>query len=140
MKYMNITQYANPDLGKLLLRVALALVFIAHGLDKIEGFGVSPGVVEWFGTLAFPVSLAPAFFTYLVTAVELMGGLALLLGIYAEIAALFLAVDMLFAIYLVKLPGAFMGGYEFELTLLLVALAVFFLGAGKYTVQKYLPR
>jgi len=116
----------NPDLGLLLLRVGLAVVFIAHGWLKVSDIST---FVSNFGNLGIP-----AFLTYMVAYVEFLGGIALLSGVFARSAALLLAVDMFFAILLLKFKFGFVGGYEFELLLLLGVLAIFFAGPGKYSL------
>jgi len=62
-----IQSYVNVDLGLLLIRIALAIVFIAHGWQKLQN---SSGVVGFFGSLGF----APIF-AYLVIIIELLGGI-----------------------------------------------------------------
>ncbi len=121
----------NPDCGLFLIRIGLALVFIFHGWGKWQDIG---GTVGFFGSLG----LAAAF-AYLVAAVELLGGIAMLLGLWTEVAGVLLAVVMLVAIYLVTFNGGFTG-YEFNLMLLLAALGVAMTGPGAYTVRKWMNR
>lgn len=112
----------------LLIRLALAAVFIAHGWSKIQDMA---GTIGGFGTFG----LAP-FWAYLVAWVELLGGIAMLLGIFTKWAGWLLAIVMAAAIYFVKGSAGFLGGYEYELVLLLVALGVSFAGPGAYTINK----
>jgi len=121
-------KFKNPDLGLLLLRVGLAAVFIAHGWIKVTNLSMFVGN---FGNLGIP-----AFLTFIVAYVELLGGIALLLGVFAQLAGLLLAVDMFFALLLIRFKTGFVGGYEFELLLLLSALAIFFAGPGKYSLWR----
>jgi uncharacterized membrane protein YphA (DoxX/SURF4 family) len=123
--------YASSDTALLLVRVGLALVFIAHGWAK---FGDMEGTVAFFASIGLA-----SFFAYAVAAIELVGGIAMLLGVYTGIAGILLAVTMLGAIGLVKFNGGFFGGYEFDLMLFLAAIAVALGGAGKYTA-KYLVK
>src|SRR5215211_8619069 len=111
--------------GLTVLRIVVGMVFLVHGLQKllVMGFG---GVAGFFGSLGVP---APGLFAVIVTLVEVLGGLALILGLLTRLAAILLAVDMLVAILAVHLPNGFFvnnGGYEFPLVLLAscVALAV----------------
>lgn len=122
-----IIKRTNVDVGLLLLRVALAATFIAHGWAKFQNLE---------GTTAFFAGLGlAAFFVYLVAVVELLGGLALLLGLFTDVAGIALAINMAFAIILVKLSAGFLGGFEFELVLLLAALGIAFAGPGKYAIR-----
>lgn len=118
--------HANPDLGLLLIRFALALVFIVHGLAK---FQMMTDTIAFFGTLG----LVP-FMAYFVAAVELFGGIMLLLGMFTPWTAVVLGITMFFAIILVKLNKPFLGGYEYDLTLMLTSFGVSLLGTGKYSV------
>ena len=123
----NFEKMTNQDLGLLLVRIALALVFIIHGYGKLTGLA---GVETFFGNLGIP-----AFFVYVVTFVEFFGGFAMLLGIFTRIFGFLLAINMFFAIYLVKFSQGFSGGYELELTLLLASLAIALAGPGKYSIM-----
>lgn len=114
----------NPNLGLLLIRIALGSVFIAHGWAK---FGDLNSTVIFFVSLG----LAPIV-AYLVTAIELIGGVLMVFGVSTRIVGLAFVAVMIGAISTVKIDRGFMGGYEFELTLLLVSLAMAFLGGGKF--------
>ena len=65
-----------------LLRVALGLLFLAHAGLKIFVF-TPAGTAQFFGSLGLPPALA-----YLIIAIEVIGGIALILGVYSRIAAL----------------------------------------------------
>lgn len=121
----------NHDLGMLLLRLAVGVVFVAHGWAKFSDMATTVG---FFGQLGIP-----SVFAYLVAAVELLGGLALVVGLYTDLAALLLAIIMVVAIVYVKmatLKVGLAGGYEFDLVLLASNLAIMFAGPGKYTTLK----
>lgn len=62
----------NPDLGLLLLRLAVGIIFFVHGWAK---FAEMANTIAFFGNLGLPSAVA-----YLVAAVELIGGLALIIG------------------------------------------------------------
>ena len=66
---------------------------------------------------------------------ELLGGTMLILGILVEFFGLVLAIDMLFAIILVKFSQGF-SGYRFELVLLLTLLGLALTGPGKLAFSK----
>ena len=113
--------------GLFLLRAVVGLVFIFHGLDKLQNMS---GVIGFFGSLG----LAP-FFAYLVAWVEFLGGIALLLGVFSRYAAYALSIIMVVAIFLVKLKAGFLGGYELDLVLLVSLLATAWSGSGKYSLS-----
>lgn len=64
-------------------RALLALVFILAGFDKLHGYAATAGYMQQFGV---PASLLPA-----TIALEILGGLAVLAGFYARVAAIPLA-------------------------------------------------
>lgn len=124
-------RFHNPDVAKLLLRIALGIVFIVAGWMKISNMEF---VVTMFGTMGLP-----AFVAYVVSYGELISGIALLLGVFAMYAASFVAIIMLAATLMVHWPNGFSlanGGYEYTFVLLFIALAVITLGSGRYALVK----
>lgn len=119
--------------GPMPLRLAVGVVFLVHGAQKLFVFGLG-GTAGFLGSIGVP---APAVAAVVVTAVELLGGLALVLGAFTRVAALLLAVDMLMALLLVHLRAGFFApkGYEFVLTLLGASLTLFITGAGAASVD-----
>jgi putative oxidoreductase len=76
-----------------------------------------------------------------IATLELVGGVALILGVLTRVFAALLAVNMLGALFLVHAPAgiyAATGGYELVLILAAAALAVALVGAGKVSVDKVL--
>ena len=123
--------------GLTVLRVVVGIVFLVHGGQKLflMGFG---GVAGFLGSLGVP---APGLFAVIVTLVELLGGLALILGLFTRVVAVLLAVDMLVATLTVHLPNGFFvsaGGYEFTLVLLAASVALAVAGPGEAALDKAL--
>lgn len=110
-----------------LIRLGPAIVFLTHGYLKLLG-GEHDRTVALFLTVNLPLPEGLAWF---VGAIELLGGLALLTGIFIRPFAALLAVEMAVAIYKVRLPQGFVGAWEFELTLLLVCLGLALAGPGR---------
>lgn len=118
----------HPNFGILLIRIILGIVFIAHGWAKFQNME---------GTIGFFVSIGlSALVAYVISIIELVGGIMMLLGIFTRYVALLFAGTMVGAIITVKGQLGFFGGYEYELTLLVVSLAMVFLGGGKFKVWK----
>lgn len=123
----------NTAYAALLLRVTLGLLFLAHGGLKLFVF-TPAGTVRFFASLGLPGVVA-----YAVIALELLGGLALIGGVWVRWVALLLAVDMLGAIVLVHAANGFWftakgGGWEYP-ALWTVALVVqSLIGAGAYAL------
>ncbi len=124
--------------GLTMLRVVVGIVFFVHGLQKlfVMGFGGVAGMMEG---LTVP---APGLFAVVLTLVELLGGLALILGLFTRVAVIPLAVDMLVATLTVHLPNGFFtvpnGGYEFTLVLLAASVALAIAGPGEAALDRFL--
>jgi putative oxidoreductase len=119
--------------GLLALRLVVGLVFVVHGSQKLFGFGLA-GTAGFLASLGIPL---PTIAAVGVIAVELLGGLALLLGAGTRIAAGLLAADMLVAMLTVHLRRGFFvpDGVEFVLTLFGACLALAGLGAGPWSLD-----
>jgi putative oxidoreductase len=124
------------EYGLLLLRLVVGLVFAAHGSQKLFGWfggGGPAGTAAFFSSLGYR---APGVLAIVVGLSELGCGLLLALGLLTPFAALGLVVVMLNAIATVVWPKGFLGGYEFELTLMTVALAVTATGPGRISLDR----
>lgn len=122
---------AYGEWSVLALRVVTGLVFVMHGWQKL-GMGV-PGVTGFLANLGFPM---PEVFAVILIAGELLGGLALILGVWTRFAALVLSVIAVVALVTVHLANGFFvsnGGYEFVLLLLVASITFFTWGGGKYS-------
>ena len=131
-------RHTRIDLGLLALRLALGVVFVMHGGQKL--FELGPGGVAGFlGSIGVPF---PAVNAWLVIAAELGGGLALLAGALTRLAGLATAFTMVVAITTVHLANGFFlpAGYEFALTLMLASVALVLTGPGAFSVDAILTR
>lgn len=123
----------NDDLGKLVLRLTLAVLLLFHGVAKLIG-GVGPiaGMLSSAGM--------PSQFAYLVLVGEVLAPALIAFGIWTRLAALVVMGNMIVAVVLAH-SGQLMsisktGGWALELQgfFLFVALAIALLGAGSYSV------
>lgn len=119
--------------GMLPLRIAVGLVFLMHGGQKLFVFGAA-GTADIMDKLGIPLPFAAAI---VVITVELLGGLAILLGGFTRIAGALLAFEMVIAILVARLHGGFFApyGYEFELTLLMASLTFALCGPGGTSLE-----
>jgi putative oxidoreductase len=122
------------DLGPLVLRLGLAIVFFAHGLPKIKGV---PGVAGFFKQLNIPM---PGLMAWVVAILETFGAVLLALGLGTRVLALLFAFTMLVAIYKAKIgmmKSGFTGqnGWELEFVIMVGALGLLFTGAGAYSLD-----
>jgi len=124
--------------GLTVLRVVVGIVFLKHGWMKLFTYGM-PGVTGMLTMLHIPL---PAVAAIVLTWVELLGGLALILGAGTRVASALLAFDMLVAIFKVHLKNGFFlpTGYEFALTLLAATICLMLAGAGAPSVDKILEK
>src|SRR5688572_199751 len=138
---MSLLGPANPRqlrLGIALVRIVTGLIFAAHGYQKFFIFGLD-GATGAFGQMGIP---APSITAPLVASVELAGGIALILGLLTRLAALGLAINMLGAIFFVRLKGGFFmpNGAEYEIALFVACLALVVAGAGALSADEAIAR
>jgi putative oxidoreductase len=116
--------------GALILRLALAAVFIVHGYPKL--FGRTTETAVFFES----VGIRPGkFWTILVGIAEFFGGILLIAGLGVQVVALLLAVDMFVAIWKVKFKMGFVNGWGFDFVLLAILLSLLVLGPGAYSID-----
>lgn len=133
-----------PSWSHLVVRLALGVVFVAHGAQKVLG---------WFGghglratIKAFKGMGVPAPAAALAAFIEFLGGLALLVGFLARPAAVGIIVVMLVAVAKVHARHGFFinfagtpgkgHGYEFNFVLIAMALSILIGGAGVLSIDR----
>ncbi len=129
----------TQDLGLLVLRVALGVVFIAHGLQKAFGWWGGPGLEGFRETLIEAGYQNANLLTYLAAGAQIASGVLLVLGLFTPLAA---AVALAFLVNSVLVTftaqradgGLFVFGSAVEYLLLLtaVAAAIVLAGPGRY--------
>ena len=136
--------------GPTVLRLAVGVVFAAHGAQKLFGLwggGGPTGTAAFFAQLgltpAFPLAIVVGF-------VELGGGLVLIAGAFTLITAAVLTVDMLVAVWTVHLANGFFlnwtmapgqgHGYEFNLALIAALVSLMLTGPGALSFDRYRAR
>lgn len=128
------TNQARVETGALLLRVGLGVMFIAHALLKYYVFTL-PGTAQYFESLGLPAALG-----YVTFASELVGGVLLVLGVYARYVALALVPILLGATWAHVGNGwvfsAPNGGWEYPAFLTLAAIVQYFVGDGAFALQR----
>jgi putative oxidoreductase len=123
------------EYGLLLLRLVVGLLFVGHGAQKLFGWfggGGPQGTAAFFSSLGYR---APALMAIVAGLSEFGGGLLLATGLLTPLASFLLATVMLNAIATVVWPKGFFGGYEFELTLATVAIALAATGPGEISLD-----
>lgn len=125
--------HAGDDAGKLLLRVALGVLILLHGIAKVVG---GPTFVL---SLMDQIGM-PAMFGYLVYVGEVLAPLLVIVGIWTRLAAIVIAINMVVAVALVHgkelLSLGKTGGWALELQgmFFIAAVVVALQGAGRYSI------
>ena len=123
----------HPDGGRLVLRLTLGVLLLFHGVSKLIG-GID-GITGGLSKAGVPGALG-----YLVYIGEVVAPILLIVGIFSRIGAILVVINMIVALLLVHSSQLFTlsktGGYGLELQAfyLLTAVAVFLLGAGRYSL------
>jgi putative oxidoreductase len=76
-----MTQEKMTDLGLLIFRVSLGVVFIAHGYLKVFTFGIPHAMVVFEAHTVLHVNMIPGWFAIPAAIIEWVGGIALILGV-----------------------------------------------------------
>ena len=129
-------QFHNGEMGKLLLRLTVAILMLFHGIAKIT----HPGSVDFIGSLLSSNGLSSAI-AYGVYVGEVVAPLMIIVGFHARIGGLIIVANMIFAVVLAHSGDIFSltkhGGWALELQAfyLLGGLAVVLLGSGKFAIK-----
>ena len=116
--------WCNTDSGLLVLRIGVGAIFVFSGWMKVSNLSQTVGM---FASMGFGVMWA-----YLVSILELVGGIAVLLGAYTRAFSTILAVIMIVAIYVVHSePSMIMTPISVFFSCVTLALA----SGGKYSVM-----
>jgi putative oxidoreductase len=116
------------------LRVLVGFIFAAHGWQKFSQFTIA-GTQASFAQMGVPAAELAA---PIVATLELVGGIALILGVLTRVFAALLALDMLGALVLVHASAGIFaadGGYELVLVLAAAALAIAFFGPARLSAD-----
>jgi putative oxidoreductase len=109
------------------LRLAMGVILSVAGYMKLVGIA---GTIAYFTKLGFPVPVITAWF---ITLLELIGGIALILGLFVRYFGLLYTVEFIVAAFWVKLPTQGYAASRLDLMILAGAAALYFLGAGRWS-------
>jgi putative oxidoreductase len=122
------------------VRLALGIIFIAHGAQKVFGVWGGKGLAD-FSSGDAPLGLRPAWLWLGAAAIsELVGGAMVLVGLLTRLGALSIAFVMLVAMFGVHWGAFFMNnrGIEYTVALLGMSLALLIAGGGQASIDQML--
>ena len=122
-----MNKFHCKNTGLLIIRLAVAAIMIYAGLGKLMHVEQTAGFFAQIG-------LASAW-VYIVGILEVVAGVAFLIGAYTQVAGLIIAIIMLVAIILVKGKMGF-AAMEVDLMILASSLGIVFTGPGKFSLCK----
>ncbi|MBI2591349.1 MAG: DoxX family protein [Candidatus Brennerbacteria bacterium] len=126
--FEQLTQY--NDIGLLILRLAVAAIFIYHAMPKLKN---AKGMAQMVGM--------PAGMVFMLGIIEIVAPFGLIVGFYTRLAALLLAMVMVGAIYFktakwhVPFGAMDKTGWEFDLILLAASILLLINGGGAIGIQ-----
>jgi putative oxidoreductase len=116
--------FYTPAFGLLLIRIAAGVIFLTHGWMKVQN--ISQAVMFLGG-----MGIAPLL-VYFIAWLEVIGGLALILGIATRLFGFLFGIEMLIATLLI----GFGRGIGLEFVLMLVSFGIALAGSGKYSIYR----
>jgi putative oxidoreductase len=135
------------SIALVLLRSILGVVFFMHGAQKVLGWFGGYGLKATVGYFKTALHI-PSPLGYAAAIAEFFGSIALLLGVFTQAAALGILLTMVVATFTVHAPAGFFlnttndpkrgSGYEYTLTLAVIALVLVLLGGGIYSLDAIL--
>ena len=131
---LSVPATRSKPLAPLVLRLALAAMWLSHALLKLLVFTL-PGTATFFQAHGIPGGLV-----YIVVPLEILGGLALLFGLYARQVALAL-IPILLGALAVHLPNGWVftangGGWEYPMFLIVASLVLWLSGDGAFALRR----
>lgn len=127
------------DWAPTILRLGLGIPFVFHGYPKLFT-PMFQGFAGWLESIGFKPG---KFWALVVGVTEFFGGIALILGVFTQLASALIAVNMLVAMArvkwgTVKLVETEKTGWELDLVYFAVAVSLVFSGPGAYALADYL--
>ena len=126
-------------LALLILRLFLGVVFVMHGSQKLLGAFGGSGITGFAGLLAKYGIEPHVLWAWVVAITEFVGGICILFGFLTRFWAAGLVIDMTVAVVKVHLVNGFFwtkGGFEFVLTLGIIALVLLMTGPGSLSMDR----
>ncbi len=123
----------KEEIGALILRVVAGIIFLSHGIEKFQG-GIG-NTAGWFDSIGLPGVLA-----YLVGGLEIIGGVALIIGLGVRLIGGLFALLLIGAIIMVQFSAGFIGGYAYDLALLAISVFLLLSGSRLYALDQIVAK
>ena len=123
MVYEKLAQY-----GPLPIRILAGIAFIIHGLPKLSNIS---GTEHFFSSM---IGL-PAAMALPIGLLEVIGGIALLIGVLTRVDSIFFIIEMIGSTITAKLSKGFVGGYEVDLLLMAISISLLLTGPGRISIE-----
>lgn len=116
--------------GSLALRLALALSIIHHGYQKVVPHDALHHFAHYVATLG-----VPGWLGYVSALTELVGGILILFGLFTRVAAIFVSINMLVALFAVAIHHGY-DSYSYVAALAAIAIMLIFSGGGALSLDR----
>ena len=122
-----------------LMRFAAGAILVPHGIQKILNTPVAKFAPN-IAAKGLPFAEALAYLTYFA---ESVAAACLAIGLFTRIAAAIVGIEMLVIVVLFQWQFGYfwtVRGYEFALLWLLLCIAIFFKGGGRYSIDRLIGK
>lgn len=137
LKFRKRNEYR--DIGVLILRVGLGIMFILHGYPKMFG-GPDTWVQVGSAVEALGINFAPMFFGFMAGVAEFFGGIFLLLGLFFTPSVVLMLCVMIVATASHLANGDPFSSYSHSIELGIVFVSLLFVGPGRYSADRKIEK
>jgi putative oxidoreductase len=139
LKQLLFSDQGSAQLGIMVLRVGMGILFTIHGWTKLLG---GTATWQWLGSQLqlLGITFMPVVWGFIATIAEFGGGLCLILGFASRSAALLISCVMAVAILYHLHKGDSFDTYSHPLAILVVMLALVIAGPGSYSIDHCINR
>ena len=132
-------KFQFPNVGILIIRIVIGLMFVYHGYPKIMG-----GEAKWHQlgrAMSFlGIAFYPVFWGFMAAVAEFVGGLALTLGFLTRTFCILIACTMTVAFFFHIARGDGFATASHSLELLGISIGLFFTGPGSFSLETFIRK
>ncbi|QCR21052.1 DoxX family protein [Pontibacter sp. SGAir0037] len=127
--------YRLRNMGLLLLRLGIGVMFVLHGWPKLEG-GPERWAMLGENMQLLGIGFAPVFWGFMAGFAETVGGILLALGLFFRPTCALLLITMIVATTRHIVAGDGFGGYSHALEAAILFFSFLFIGPGKFSLDE----